>query len=93
MTTSDNTRPRILIVVSTGFPQEQLDKFSAKWPQAEFVDATDDTVYEKVRGANALIDCRPRREFTKELLARAGESSMGTLPWGRCGGVPDPGLR
>jgi len=73
MTTSDNTRPRILIVVSTGFPQEQFDKFSAKWPQAEFVDATDDTVYEKVRGANALIGC-PRREFTKELLARARES-------------------
>lgn len=69
-------RPRILMVVSTGFTQEQFDELRDATPQAEFIAADDSTVFEKAVGIDALIGC-PRHEFTGELLSRAGD----TLRW------------
>ena len=66
-------RPRVLIVVSSGFPEEQLDEIRKSTPGAELVAATDDTVTDLAVEIDALIGC-PRRAFTAELLVRAGES-------------------
>lgn len=66
-------RPRILIVTHGGFPASQVDKISTAIPKAEYLTATDDTVFEQAVELDALIGC-PRRAFTEELLERAGRS-------------------
>ena len=59
-------------MLSTGFTQEQFDEIRSAYPKAEFVPATDDTVYEKAVAIDALIGC-PRRAFSEKLLRRAGD--------------------
>lgn len=71
-----NDRPKILVVVSTAFPQERFDALRAAEPSADFVAATDNTVLDNAGDINALIGC-PRKAFTPELFERAG----GTLQW------------
>jgi phosphoglycerate dehydrogenase-like enzyme len=70
------------MVVSSGFTQNQFDALAASEPDGEFVAATDATVFERAVDIDALIGC-PRRAFTRELLARAGDR----LRWVHGGGA------
>ena len=75
-TRESDGRPRILLVISSGFTQEQFDETRDSTPEAELIAATDETVYDKSGGIHALIGC-PRRAFTQELLSR----TRPTLRW------------
>ncbi len=84
MNTSRRTgsRPKVLMVLSTGLTREQFDEVRSAHPQADFIAADDDNVLDKVAGVNGLIGC-PRKAFTDELLDRAGDS----LQWVHASGA------
>lgn len=67
----DVTRPRILIVTHGGFPDSTVEEIRSAAPGADYVTATDETVFERAVDIDALIGC-PRRAFNDELLAQAG---------------------
>lgn len=75
---------RIVIVSSTGLPQERLDALRRAIPEANLVMAKDttDSIYASIEGAEALIGC-PRPLFNAELL----EKAKPTLRWIHVGGA------
>ena len=80
----DRGRPRILLVISRGFPHEWADEIDAEMPGAEFVRAADnaEAIDRAVPGVDAMINC-PRPLFSAELLRRAGNN----LRWIHLGGA------
>lgn len=66
------TRPKILLVRSAGFPQEWIDEMTATFPEADFIAADDnrEAILAALPDASVLVGC-PRHIFSAELLARA----------------------
>lgn len=72
MTISRIAKASILLVRSTGFPQEWVEEMRATFPDADFLVADDnaESIAAAVSGAHVLVGC-PRHLFTPELLADA----------------------
>lgn len=65
--------PKILIVTSTGVPEEKVQILRDRYKgRAEFVTAQDnkDSIYDQLDGINVLIGC-PRYIFSSDLLEKA----------------------
>ena len=76
---TEKTEPKtILLVKSTGFPQEWVEELKRRFPNIRLLIADDtvESIHTKIFGVNALIGC-PRPIFTPALLGRAG----GSLQW------------
>ena len=75
---------KIMVVRSTGFPQEWVDEIQDSLPHAQIIVADDnqESIYKNIPGANALIGC-PRPLFTARLIKRTGES----LEWVHASGA------
>lgn len=77
-------RKKILVVRSTGYPQEWADATIQRFPQASVLVCDDNEAAIKTScpGVNAIINC-PRQIFSREILTTAGPS----LEWMHCGGA------
>jgi len=76
--------PRILLVCSRGFTNEQAQEIQAAIPNARYVFANDneESIHANLSGINALINC-PRPNFSSELLEKVSDS----LSWVHLGGA------
>lgn len=75
---------KILIVRSTGFPQEWINETRARFPAVSFFVADDNAASIKANcpGVNVIINC-PRQIFGSDILRTAGSA----LEWMHCGGA------
>jgi phosphoglycerate dehydrogenase-like enzyme len=75
---------RIMLVRSTGFPQEWVDEMQSYFPKVRFVVADDNeqSIYGNIEGIHALIGC-PRPLFTVKLL----QVTRNSLEWVHASGA------
>lgn len=80
----DTNAKKIMMVRSTGFPQEWVAEMEKSFPEARIVVADDNeaSIRAAMKGINGLIGC-PRAIFTPELLDGIRES----LEWVHAGGA------
>lgn len=80
----DNLKKAILLVRSTGFPQEWVAEMLNTFAKVHFevADDNESSIHSSVSGVNAMIGC-PRPLFTEALLQKAGPS----LTWVHVGGA------